>query len=191
MNKIDYYFKINSHKEEVITTRSKDVKTIYLDGGTKFNGKKNAIGGIGIYNETDNIKISQKIVYTTFNKPVTNNICELYAILVAIETFSNDKTSLRIITDSQYCYNIFTKWASSWKKNDWKKKGGPILNLELIKKIYGKVILNNIKFQHCNSHTKEPDNKTSIEYKIWYGNFIADKLATDSMSSFDIKKKII
>jgi ribonuclease HI len=184
MNKIDFYFKLNSHKEEEVITRSKEVKTIFLDGGCIFNGKKNAIGGIGIFNQTDDLKISKKIVYTTFNKPVTNNICELYAILVAIEAYSNDKTGLRIITDSQYCYNIFTKWAISWKKNDWKKKGGPILNLDLIKKIYSKVLLYDIKFQHCNSHTKEPDNKNSSEYKVWYGNFIADKLASDVMKKF-------
>ena len=35
-----------------------------------------------------------------------------------------------------------------------------------------------IKFIHVNSHRPEPINKNSLEHRVWYGNKMADKLAT-------------
>ena len=34
-----------------------------------------------------------------------------------------------------------------------------------------------IKFVHVNSHLKEPINRNSVEWQLWYGNEMADKLA--------------
>ena len=39
----------------------------------------------------------------------------------------------------------------------------------------------NIKFIHVKAHTKEPINKDSQEYFIWYGNYMADKLAVNAV----------
>jgi ribonuclease HI len=160
-----------------------NIINIFCDGGTINNGKKNAVGGIGVYNESENIKYSEQISFRKFNKPVTNNICELYAIQYAIENYSNSNNTLKIYTDSLYCINIFTKWAHSWEVNNWRKKDKkPILNLELIKYIHKLVSSKKILFEHCNSHQQAPMNKDSIEYKIWYGNFIADELATKGIN---------
>ncbi len=157
---------------------------VYSDGSCINNGKRNAYGGIGIYCENTKESISQKIVYQTFNKPVTNNVCEMYAIKVAIDKYAKNDHVLKIITDSQYCYNTFTKWAKSWKKNNWKKSTkGEILNLDMIKDIYSKCETLNIKFEHCNSHKSPPSDKSSKEYKIWFGNDMADKLASAAMKS--------
>ena len=43
---------------------------------------------------------------------------------------------VEIHTDSEFWINVLTKWAPSWVKNGWKKKSGPIKNLELVKKLY-------------------------------------------------------
>jgi ribonuclease HI len=190
MISIHKYFKVIKNSNEEVSEKvseeipSKKITIIYSDGGTINNGSKNAIGGIGVYNETDNLKYSEKIIYKTFNKPVTNNICELYAIQYAIDNYSNKDKTLKIITDSLYCVNIFTKWASNWKINNWKKRDNkPIQNLDMIKYIYHKVCKNKIVFQHCNSHLTEPIDKNTIQHKIWEGNDIADKLATKAIHS--------
>ena len=39
---------------------------------------------------------------------------------------------------------------------------------------------NKIRFQHIRAHQKEPKDLFSDTYKHWYGNMMADKLATDS-----------
>ena len=38
----------------------------------------------------------------------------------------------------------------------------------------------NIKFIHVRAHQHEPYNKNSNKYKLWFGNNMADKLATDA-----------
>jgi ribonuclease HI len=41
-----------------------------------------------------------------------------------------------IWTDSQLCVNTITKWAPGWERNGWKRKTGPIKNLDLVKRLY-------------------------------------------------------
>jgi ribonuclease HI len=42
----------------------------------------------------------------------------------------------KISTDSEFWVNVVTKWASGWEKNGWKKKTGPIKNLELVQELF-------------------------------------------------------
>ena len=83
-----------------------------------------------------------------------------------------------IYTDSMYLINSITNWADKWKENKWKKSDGSvILNKKLIKKLYFYYKNLNIEFHHVKAHKKEPDNKSTEDYKLWYGNNMADKLA--------------
>jgi hypothetical protein len=34
-------------------------------------------------------------------------------------------------------------------------------------------------YRHVSAHKTEPEDKESNEWKLWYGNDMADKLATD------------
>ena len=75
-----------------------------------------------------------------------------------------------------------TNWIDSWIKNDWKKSDGrEVKNVKLIKKLYSLVSKKNIKFIHVKAHTKEPSDPNM--YNIWYGNMMADKLATNAAKS--------
>ena len=173
----------------------------FTDGSTLGNGGKNALGGIGVF-FPDNLGLTNvSLNYAKFvienpeyamNK-ATNNITELLAISIAIQLITAkfkkinpDKSldSLRIIlyTDSEYSINCITKWAAGWERNGWQKKTGKktdreIKNLHLIKKLYRAYTTQRIKFVHVNSHTREPSNKNSVEWKIWHGNEMADQLA--------------
>ena len=173
----------------------------FTDGSTLGNGGRNAIGGIGVYfPEQLNLK-SVALNYAKFVienpslelKGATNNITELLAISIAIQMLTgkfkkehpeDNISRLRIIlySDSEYSINCITKWASSWEKNGWKKKGGKktdreIKNLELIKKLYKAYTTQRIKFVHINSHLKEPSNRNTVEWRLWHGNDMADRLA--------------
>ena len=99
------------------------------------------------------------------------------AIELIREHFETEHVDL--YTDSQYSYNIFTSWAKKWKANGWVKADKkPILNLDLIKRIYDAIHnRGGITFHHCNSHMTPPTDMSSEAYKIWHGNDQADKLA--------------
>lgn len=41
----------------------------------------------------------------------------------------------QILTDSEFWINVITKWSLTWEKNGWKKKGGEIKNLDIVKEV--------------------------------------------------------
>ena len=178
-------------KEEKIT-----LYKVFTDGSSLNNGFKNCVGGIGVFFEDDSPhNIGQKITFKNDGK-VSNNVCELTACLRAIliikdfKEFNNINDSILIYTDSKYLIDSITKWSNTWEKNGWMRtdrsgKKKPVKNVELIKEIKGLTRIYNIQFKHVKAHRSEPKDikKDSNEYKEWYGNMMADKLANDAAKS--------
>lgn len=122
------------------------------------------------------------------NVKPSNIRAELMAIfhaLLFINKINNDLinqnvTKIKLITDSEFSINVFTKWIGGWiKGNKFAKKA----NLDIIIPTY--VLLNKIdkikiEFVHINSHlTKEQKKALNEEQaKFSYWNEIADQLAT-------------
>ena len=157
---------------------------VFTDGSTFNNGSKTKKqkGGLGIFFE-DNHPNNKSIKLTEF--PITNNIAELKACITAIEIILYTRLYYALV-DSEYLINSITKWAKLWKFNGWKKKEGSkfvdIKNKELIISLYTLVSQYSIKFKHVKAHKSAPLNKASDAYKEWYGNYMADKLATKASS---------
>lgn len=53
--------------------------------------------------------------------------------LIAAMTLA-DGLPCEIYTDSEFWINVITKWSPTWQQNGWKKKGGEIKNIDLVKK---------------------------------------------------------
>lgn len=67
-------------------------------------------------------------------KQSTNIRMEGSAIGAAMK-YAGDE-GCEIHTDSEFWINVLTKWAPGWKANGWKRKSGPIQNLELVKAVF-------------------------------------------------------
>jgi len=65
----------------------------------------------------------------------TNNRMELTALIEAYRALPAD-ASLTIYSDSQLCVNTINQWAAGWEKRGWRRKTGPIANLELVRELY-------------------------------------------------------
>jgi ribonuclease HI len=63
----------------------------------------------------------------------TNIRMEGMAIIAAIKNAGDEECM--IYTDSEFWINVITKWSISWEKNGWKKKGGEIKNLDIVKEV--------------------------------------------------------
>ena len=157
---------------------------IFTDGSTLNNGKPNATGGIGIFIP----QLEYQLSLSYLLEVPTNQRCELYAILKALEIYlnlhleKNIEKEITIFTDSMYCINSLTKWLTNWKAKGWKTSGKEeIKNLWLIQQIdylqnlYEKVGVK-ICYQFVRAHMKEP-SKTDKDYWLWEGNEIVDRLA--------------
>lgn len=61
----------------------------------------------------------------------TNIRMEGRALIAAMQ--DADGAECEIFTDSEFWINVITKWAPGWAAKGWKKKGGEIKNLDLVK----------------------------------------------------------
>jgi len=161
---------------------------VFTDGSTLNNQKKGGIkGGAGVFfKDNDPMNISYPLVENKKFK-VTNNVAELTATIMAIETILSSmkigKKKIAIYSDSMYVINIAKEWAKKWEKNDWKKSNNKkVDNIDLVKKLYYYSLNLKIKFIHSKGHAKEP-SKDDPNYHIWYGNHMADMLAVKASKS--------
>ena len=171
--------------------KSLKVYEVFTDGSSLNNGSKFKLqfGGIGVFfNRNEFSPICEPLT-----GKVTNNIAELKACIRAIEFLISQKdfnnNHIHIYTDSEYTINCILKWGRKWEQNGWiNSKKQEISNKDLIVKLYNYNKKYKLKFIHVKAHQPEPKNKESLEHKIWYGNFVADKLA-QTASYESIKKQ--
>ena len=158
---------------------------IFTDGSTINNGKPDARGGIGVYI----VELNYRLGLSYLVEPPTNQRCELYAILRALEVYlsyymiEGGEKDVCVYSDSMYAINALTKWVDDWRKRGWKTAGKePVKNLWIIQQIdylqqlYNKLGIK-IKYKFVKAHRNAPKNKATEEYFEWEGNDIVDKLA--------------
>lgn len=164
---------------------------VYTDGSCINNGKKNCFGAIGIFftdNDSDNLG---QAIDNEGNK-VTNQTMELLAVIQALKIIDDkiDRNEINpkiivICTDSTYIINSITKWYGNWIKNNWKNsKGDDVENKDLIQLLHELKSKYITIFKHIRSHQSEPSDKDSEKYCHWYGNNMADKLATNASKQY-------
>jgi ribonuclease HI len=131
----------------------------------------------------------------------TNNQCELmgldYAFKLIVRYYRELSTLgkvIKIVSDSEYSIKACTVWLATWKKNNWRTaKGEEVKNRELIESIDASMmrikVINSqltddkkikVKLIHVNSH-QAPDMTDKFKFSIWFGNYVADGLAGDSI----------
>jgi ribonuclease HI len=62
---------------------------------------------------------------------------ELVALIEAFELLDDDEVV--VYSDSNLCVQTINDWAPGWAKRGWKRKGGEIANLDLVKRLYALV----------------------------------------------------
>jgi ribonuclease HI len=65
----------------------------------------------------------------------TNNRMELRALIEAFRMLPADSTAT-VHSDSQLCVKTINEWAPGWAARGWRRKTGPIANLELVQELY-------------------------------------------------------
>ncbi|HVU59966.1 MAG TPA: ribonuclease H [Candidatus Saccharimonadales bacterium] len=64
----------------------------------------------------------------------TNIRMEGFAIIAALRHANG--APCEIWTDSEFWINVITKWAAGWERKGWKKQGGEIKNLDIVRDVY-------------------------------------------------------
>lgn len=132
-------------------TKSNDEITIYTDGGCDPNPGVGGWGAVLIHKNTRK-ELSGGDLETT------NNRMELIAAISALEALKKS-CSVQLYTDSQYVQKGITQWLPGWKRRGWRRKGGPILNLDLWKRLDELAQQHDIAWKWVRGHTGVPENE--------------------------------
>jgi ribonuclease HI len=116
--------------DEVLTRHHGGPKTgVFTDGSCDPNPGRGGWGFVWVEDD--------EIIKTGsgFAPDTTNNRMELQALIEAYKILPVDGI-FTLYSDSQLCVNTITQWAAGWEKRGWKRKTGPIKNLDLVKELY-------------------------------------------------------
>jgi ribonuclease HI len=65
----------------------------------------------------------------------TNNRMELRALIEAYRRLPRDARVV-VHSDSRLCVDTINEWAPQWERRGWRRKTGPIKNLDLVQELY-------------------------------------------------------
>ena len=101
------------------------MKILWTDGSASPNPGP---GGFAVLEDGKPVRLGAE-------KNSSNIRMEGKAMVAAIEYAGEE--GCEIHSDSEFWINVLTKWAPTWEANGWKKKTGPIKNIELVQELYG------------------------------------------------------
>lgn len=104
-------------------TDARDKVVIYTDGGCDPNPGVGGWGAVLLYKGVER-------ELSGADPESTNNRMEMTAAIAALQSLKR-RCSVVIHTDSEYLQKGITQWLPGWKRRSWKRKGGPIKNLDL------------------------------------------------------------
>lgn len=87
----------------------------------------------------------------------TNIRMEGFAIIAALK--DADGQACQIYTDSEFWINVITKWSLPWEANGWKKKGGPIKNLDIVQEVCPLYKSSEAELIWVRGHNNDPGNE--------------------------------
>ena len=121
--------------------------------------------GPGGFAVIEMINGSAKPVVLGNEKNSTNIRMEGKAMIAAIKYASGGECEIH--SDSEFWINVLTKWASSWKKNGWKKADKkPALNPDLWEKLLNLCEKHTVKTHWVKGHADNPKNNRCDELAV-------------------------
>jgi ribonuclease HI len=116
--------------DEVLERYSGGPKSgVFTDGSCEGNPGPGGWGFVWV--ENDRIVADRSGV----DPNTTNNRMELTALIAAYRVLPDD-CAITVYCDSQLCVKTVNEWAEGWEKRGWRRKSGPIANLELVQELY-------------------------------------------------------
>lgn len=125
----------------------------YTDGSASPNPGP---GGFAV------IKNGQPHILGSEEGETTNIRMEGKALIAAL--MDADGQPAEIHTDSEFWINVITKWAPGWAAKGWRKKGGPIKNLDLVQEVYSLFQESQAKLVWVRGHDGDEGNELADEW---------------------------
>jgi ribonuclease HI len=116
--------------EEVLARYQAGPKTgVFTDGSCEGNPGPGGWGVVWV--EDDRVRAEKH----GFDPATTNNRMELRALITAFQMLPAD-AKVTVHSDSELCVKTLNEWAAGWERRGWRRKSGPIANLELVQELW-------------------------------------------------------
>ena len=102
---------------------------VFTDGSCEGNPGRG--GWAWVWVEDDSIRGEGSGI----DPATTNNRMELTGLIHAYRALPPD-LEITVHSDSELCVRTVNEWAPAWEARGWRRKGGPIKNLELVQELY-------------------------------------------------------
>ena len=153
---------------------------IYADESCLGNGREGsnpgAAAGVIEYVHPQSGNLS-RWDYWVSEPATTNNRMALRSVIEPLRAIARKGVRFRVLftSDSQYLVKGMSEWVFGWMARGWKKKDGPILNLELWAEAVDAARSHQVSWRWVRGHAGHPQNE--------YANFLATRAARDQSSS--------
>lgn len=125
---------------------------IYTDGACRGNPGPGGWGALLIFNDHET-ELMGSVSYTT------NNRMELMAAIEGIRAL-NQKSQVKLYTDSQYVCQGMKSWLAGWKKKNWRNsKGEAVKNIDLWQMLDTLSVAHDIDWNWVRGHNGHPLNE--------------------------------
>jgi ribonuclease HI len=88
----------------------------------------------------------------------TNNRMELLGAIEGLKLLERP-SRVRLVSDSQYLVKGLNEWIDGWKKRGWRRKEGPVLNVELWQELDRLRLLHAIHAEWVRGHVGHAENE--------------------------------
>jgi len=152
---------------------------VYADESCLGNGREgsNPGGAAGVIEYVGPSGRLSRHDYWVSERATTNNRMALRSAIEALRGLSRKGSRFRVsfTSDSQYLVKGMNEWVFGWIARDWRKKDGPIHNLELWQELVEATSGHVVSWHWVRGHEGHPQNE--------YANDLAVKAAKEQSAS--------
>jgi ribonuclease HI len=155
------------------------VAVLHLDESCLGNGREgeNPGGGAGLVEARSRGGRIERRDFFLHEPATTNNRMALKGAAHALELLAAKGARLRVlvVSDSQYLVRGVREWMGGWEARGWTRKGGPIENLDLWKRLRAALAKHEVEWTWLRGHARHPKNE--------YADRLAVRAAREQRSS--------
>ena len=146
-------------------TGGRDARFVLIHADESCLGNQKAgprPGGAGAMIETraDDGSVDRWDWYRASNATTNNRMALSGAIELLERLFQKPRAiDVHFVSDSRYLVDGITQWVPNWKARGWKRKGGPIENLELWQRLERVTSGRPVRFHWVRGHAGHPKNE--------------------------------
>jgi len=142
--------------------------------GNQFRDSANPGGAAGMLELFDSRRGWRRKDYYHFDADTTNNRMAIMSAVLGLRLLKQP-CEVVFTSDSQYLVKGMSDWIHAWAARGWRRKGGPIGNLDLWRDAAAAAARHRVEWRWVRGHADHPKNE--------YANMLATRTAAERKSS--------